>query len=120
MGKKFTEETVSNDDLSAEAVAADESVKPEKKARKKKEVDPNAPKKQRIAKLAFDRSAVITVLVDKNPKRAKSAAFARFEGYLLPNMVTVDDALLNGVTAADLHYDVGHGFISIEGFPKAA
>lgn len=65
-------------------------------------------------------TAVITVLADKNPKRAASKAFAAFENYR--NGMTVKefcDAVGKEATA-HLVYDTSHGFINIEGYTPGA
>jgi hypothetical protein len=64
----------------------------------------------RFAKL-YPPEAKITLLVKENPKRGASKA--RFEGYMKPGGDTVKGALANGVTYADLAWDVGHGLISV-------
>jgi len=63
MGKKFAEETVTNEDLGAEAAADASAPKPEKRSRKKKEVDPNAPPKEPRAPRASIADRYIKVLV---------------------------------------------------------
>lgn len=52
----------------------------------------------------------VKLLVDKNPKRGKSAE--RFDAYV--NGMTVTAALKNGVTEADVKWDVAHGFIELQ------
>lgn len=62
------------------------------------------------------KDAALTVLVEANPKRASSASYARFEGYLTdPAPATVEEALKNGLTMGDIKFDIVHGFISVEG-----
>ena len=137
-------EDLTNEDLAAEAVDAP-APEPTKRTRTKKAVDPEAAAKkaeekaakeaERAAKKAareeakankaprsyrIPRDGVLTVLVKENPKRAGSAAHARFEGYFADGVKTVQDALNNGLTPADLFHDIGHGFISVEGYPVAA
>ena len=63
-----------------------------------------------FAKL-YPEDAPLKVLAEKNPKRAGSKAAKRFDGYFKAK--TVGDALANGVTYADIAYDVGHQFIKI-------
>jgi hypothetical protein len=63
MGKKFAEESVSNEELGAEAAAEVEAPKPEKKSRKKKEVDPNAAPKEPKARRSSIADKYIKVLV---------------------------------------------------------
>ncbi len=59
----------------------------------------------------FGDDQVITLLVDHNPKRPKSASFARFENY--EDEMTVKGALAAGITTGDLNWDTEHGFIEI-------
>ncbi len=60
--------------------------------------------------------AALTILVEGNPKRAGSASYDRFEGYLTdPRPTTVAEALENGLSIGDIHYDVIHGSIEVEG-----
>lgn len=73
--------------------------------------EPKAPKAPRETSGKFPGSAVITVLVDKNPKREGSASHARFEFY--KSGQTVKEALEAGLTTGDFHHDVAHNFISI-------
>jgi len=62
------------------------------------------------------REATIEVLTETNPKREGSNAYDRFEGYLAEEApTTVAEALDNGLTMGDIHYDFIHGFISVEG-----
>ncbi len=53
----------------------------------------------------------ITLLVTENPKKQGSKARERFEGYT--GAKTVGEALKNGVTYADIAYDVGRKFIKV-------
>ena len=59
----------------------------------------------------FPLDAVIKVLVEKNPKRATSAAGKRFDLYK-PGM-TVAQFLLSGGWRADLVWDAKQGFIEV-------
>lgn len=60
--------------------------------------------------------SALTVLVEGNPKRAGSASFDRFEGYLTdPKPTTVAEALENGLSIGDIHYDIIHGSIEVAG-----
>ena len=62
------------------------------------------------------KDAAISVLADANPKRAGSKSFDRFEGYLTdPAPTTVQEALDNGLTMGDIHYDLIAGSITVEG-----
>lgn len=63
-------------------------------------------------------NGVITLLVDKNPKRPTAAAYARFELYR--NGQTVSEFLAAGGTKADLSWDRSHDFIRIEEQARAA
>jgi len=112
----------------ADAATDAAAPKKERKARAPK-LDENgnpiakAPREPKVAKpreYAIPREGALTVLVEKNPKREGSAAAGRFEGYFTPGLATVQDALNAGLTPADLFHDIGHGFIKVEGFPKAA
>jgi hypothetical protein len=60
----------------------------------------------------FAKDAVITLLVQENPKRAGSASHARFENY--KSGMTVEQALAAGLISGDFTHDVAHGFIRIE------
>jgi len=108
-----TDTTAPKKERKARAPKLDENGNPIPKA-----VKPPKEKKERV--FAIPRDGALTVLVEKNPKREGSAAHGRFEGYFTPGIVTVADALAAGVTAADLFHDIGHGFIKVEGYPKAA
>lgn len=79
------------------------------------EVAEEAPKmKKRVKNVSQD--AKLTVLAESNPKRAGSASYDRFEGYLTdPAPATVKEALDNGLTMGDIHYDTIHGSIEVEG-----
>ena len=67
----------------------------------------------------LEDSAVITVMVDSNPKREGSKAHEKFESYFKlrddQGAFTVADYLAEGWSKIDLRYDVTHGFIEIEG-----
>lgn len=54
---------------------------------------------------------VFKLLVTANPKRAGSAAHARFQGYF--GAKTVGAALAAGVTRKDIQWDQKHGFIEL-------
>ncbi len=60
----------------------------------------------------FQPEQIITVLVDKNPKRTGSASYDVFECY--ENGQTVEENLKTGGHTAALRWDVDHKFISIE------
>lgn len=64
--------------------------------------------------VGISKEAVLTMLVETNPKRPGSSAYDRFEGYF-KDCVTVQDALDNGVTMGDIKYDLIHSFIAVEG-----
>lgn len=108
--------------------------KPAKKGRKKKEavtgeggaVAEAKPAKEKSARSnlskMYPEDAVITVLAEKNPKKAGSAAASIFEFY--QSGKTVGDFFaataaheFNGkkrpATYADITYDVGHGYIKV-------
>lgn len=59
----------------------------------------------------YPMDAVISVLVKENPKRKGTSSYDRFEAYF--SISTVKDALRDGVTPADLNWDVKHNFIKI-------
>lgn len=64
----------------------------------------------------IEKSAVLKVITDSNPKREGSQAYDRFQGYFeLSEGATVEDALEKGLTIGDIRYDVIHGFIEVEG-----
>lgn len=86
-----------------------------KKENTEVEATEEAPKtKMRVKGVSQD--AALTVLVDSNPKRAGSASYDRFEGYLQsPAPTTVKEALENGLTMGDIHYDIIHKSISVDG-----
>lgn len=71
---------------------------------------PKVPKESNFKKLYPD-TASFRLLVEKNPKRAGSASYDRFQVYFTAK--NIGDALAKGVTYADLSWDVGHGFISV-------
>jgi len=86
--------------------------------KKNAETTENTENTVRMAKKVsgVSREAALTVLADSNPKRAGSASFERFQGYLTdPAPATVADALNNGLSMGDIHYDIIHGSISVEG-----
>ena len=77
-----------------------------------KETGPRTAKKV----TGVERTAALEVLTDTNPKRAGSASFDRFEGYLTEvPPTTVQEAIDNGLTMGDIHYDIIHGSIEVEG-----
>lgn len=62
------------------------------------------------------KDAKITVVATSNIKREGSEAHKRFAGYLTdPAPTTVQEALDNGLTIGDIHYDLIHGSITVEG-----
>lgn len=60
----------------------------------------------------FQSDQIITVLVDKNPKRVGTTGYKIFEYY--ENGQTVEENLKAGGRKQDLRWDVNHKFISIE------
>lgn len=74
--------------------------------------EPKAPRVSRF-KTLYPESAKIELLVKENPKRGKSKE--RFEGYFKAKPLTVGEAVKNGVSYADIAWDVGHGLIKIVG-----
>ena len=74
---------------------------------------PKASKMKKRVK-GVKKDAIITIIAESNPKRAASASFVRFEGYFTdPAPTTVQEALDNGLTMGDIHYDIIHGSISV-------
>lgn len=74
----------------------------------------DAPTKKKVGvrgSTKFAAAAIITLLVDYNPKRAGSSSHGRFEKY--EDGMTVEDAQKAGITAGDLLWDTKHGFIEI-------
>ena len=67
-------------------------------------------KRSRFASV-YPEDAKITLLVKENPKKQGSKARERFEGYT--GAKTVGEALKNGVTYADIAYDVGRQFVKV-------
>lgn len=69
-------------------------------------------------KALYPEDATITLKVEANPKKAGSKSAERFEGYFAASKkgdTSVGGALAAGVTYADIAYDVGRGFITVEG-----
>lgn len=92
--------------------AADKAAKPGKAAKKAKgEAKEPTVKRSKFAAI-YPEDAKLKLLVEKNPKKDGSKSAARFEGYTGAD--TVGAALAAGVTYADIAYDVGRQFISIE------
>lgn len=58
-------------------------------------------------------TASLVVLATENKKRGASAE--RFQHYLDDNPTTVQEALDAGLTMGDIHYDIIHGSIEVEG-----
>jgi hypothetical protein len=61
-------------------------------------------------------SAVITVLVDSNPKRAGSQSHTDFEQYRTGMTVAEFCDIIGKRGTPHLVYDAAHGFIAIEGY----
>lgn len=77
---------------------------------------PEAAPRDRTSK-NFDKTATITLLSDKNPKRVGSKSHERFEHYSAS--VTVGDFITLGGTYGDLAWDSARGYITISGYtPK--
>lgn len=66
---------------------------------------------RRAAKLATD-GKIIHLLVEKNPKRAGSKSYDRFECYR--EGMTVGQAIAAGVTRGDIKWDQEHGHIELK------
>lgn len=62
--------------------------------------------------LMYPDASKITLLVTENPKKEGSKARERFQYYF--EAPTVEKYLAAGGTYADVAYDVGHKFISVE------
>ena len=85
-----------------------------------KEAAPTKAKKEkkepkvRVSKFAtlYPENAIVTLLVESNPKKEGSKSRERFEGYT--GAATVGAALAAGVTYQDIAYDVGRQFISVK------
>lgn len=90
--------------------AAAEAAKAEKaRLAAEKKAAAAAPKAPKASE--FDPSEVITLTVEKNPKREGSASHGRFALY--QNGMTVEAALAAGVKAEDLRWDLGRRYITI-------
>lgn len=70
-----------------------------------------APKAARGRAAQYADTAVVTVLVDKNPKRPGSGAHDRFAAY--KTGMTVAEVVAAGVRRDDINWDVKHGFVSV-------
>jgi hypothetical protein len=79
------------------------------KAKAKKAAKEKGPKKAR--KGAVDPSTPLSVLVKENPRRAGSKSHKRWDAY--KGARTVGKALENGALAADIQWDVAHGYIKL-------
>ena len=65
----------------------------------------------------FDKTAVITLNAEKNPKREGSKSHTRFAVYKTGQ--TVEQFIVGGGTYGDLAWDSARGYISIAGYtPK--
>lgn len=96
--------------------------------KKKEEAAPAAAAEQEVKKTGGDRGgprglrgipgdALITLLVEQNPKRPGCAAEKRFALY--ETGMTQAQFLAAGGTVPDLAYDTAHGYIAVEGYtPK--
>lgn len=102
------ESTKMSDDNEVQEVATDEVAETEA---------PKGPKGPRMAKkvAGVSKEAALIVLAESNPKRANSASYDRFQGYLDKKPATVQEALDAGLTIGDIHYDIIHGSIEVEG-----
>jgi hypothetical protein len=95
--------------MNEKTAAAPDLTPPSKGAKPAKaEGEKKAPRVSRF-KTLYPESAKIELLVKENPKRGKSKD--RFDGYFKSK--TVGEAIKNGVTYADLAWDVGHGLIKV-------
>lgn len=107
---------------------SDQEVKPEKKAKKVKangEANPAPVDGQETATVPavrsskkFAQDAVITIVSEKNPKRAGSKAAGDWEKYV--NGMTVKEARDAGISQADLLYNSAAKFITIAGYDAPA
>jgi hypothetical protein len=66
---------------------------------------------ERKARTPKNSESKIKVLAEENPKRKGTASHARFAKY--KDGMTVDEFIKKGGTAADVNYDVKHGYISL-------
>lgn len=96
-----------------EAAVAPEATTEAPKTRKAKA--PKEKKEPSVSRSNFSKlypeDAKVTLLVDKNPKKANSKSAERFEHYT--GSETVGDYLAKGGTYQDIAYDVGRGFVKI-------
>ena len=76
---------------------------------------PKAPKLKKKVE-GVSKEAVVNVLAESNPKREGSKAYERFDKYFgLAEGTTVAGAIEAGLTMGDIHYDIIHGNISVDG-----
>ena len=77
----------------------------------------------KLSKKALFAMAVVTVNVEKNPKKPGSMSHERFEGYLrlkaTGNEFTIQDCIDEGLRADDFRHDEAHGFITLDRVPEA-
>ncbi len=91
--------------------AKDDAKAENKKAPKtKKEVVPKRSKFQ----LLYPDASKITLLAKDNPKKEGSKCRERFQHYFSDSVNTIGDFIAAGGTYADVAYDVGRRFISVE------
>lgn len=86
--------------------AKDAAAKKEAKAEK-------APKRSKF-QLLYPEGSKITLLAKENPKKEGSACRERFQHYFSIDVKTVGNFIAAGGTYADIAYDVGRRFISVE------
>jgi hypothetical protein len=96
-----------------------QAAKPKKEGKPKKEKvakDPAAPKAPRArTSKNFHPASTIKVLAEKNPKRATSAAYKRFDLY--QNDMTVEAFIKAGGTYGDLSWDSERKYIEVSPAP---
>lgn len=94
----------------AEATTTEAPAKKAKAPKAPKEPKADATNRINFSKL-YPEDSPLTLLVDKNPKKAGSKSAARFEGYT--GAATVGEARAKGVTYQDIAYDVARNYIKI-------
>lgn len=88
-------------------------------ADKKEAKAEKAPKRSKF-QLLYPDGSKITVLAKENPKKEGSKCRGRFQHYFSDDVNTIGDFIAAGGTYADVAYDVGRRFISVEVIADAA
>ena len=92
---------------------AEKAVKTESAPAEKKVSGPRGTPQDAVIRMQLDEKAGKNYGVDHNPKKAGSKGAERFALYT--DGMTVGEALNAGVWAADITWDIGKGFIKLEG-----